>query len=173
MKYRFSFLPAALLLLLTGCISFEYNGEREAAPSATVTLFNDGEKIPRPTRILGYASASGNDQDVSYEDLREKLISEAKKIGADAILITDRQIVPGELQEGINPPFDSAFDYDDSSRSWQQIQRDVDRNYGNVRQGDYHGSVQNYRRVLKAQFLVYLPESTSTTTEISPATSTP
>ena len=54
----------------------------------------------------------------------------------------------------------SAFDYDDSSPSWRAIYRDVDLTYGNVRGTPSDtGPIFRYRRVLKAEFLKYRPDT--------------
>ena len=58
----------------------------------------------------------------------------------------------------------SAFDYDDSSPSWRAIYRDVDLTYGNVRGTPSDtGPLFRYRRVLKAEFLKYRPDTPAET----------
>ncbi len=147
---------AAALAALCGCVSFEYEGIREAASTADVRVYTDATKIGRPYQVLGQATASGNYMDVSREKLQAKLVSEAKQYGADAILITEQQVVPTGVQRSSNPKFESAFDYDDTSGSWRQIYKDVDLTYGSYR-GTPNGNstLVNYRRILRAEFLKY------------------
>ena len=150
-------LPAMLALAATlcGCVSFEYDGIREAEPTSSVKVFTDKAKIKQPYQVLGKAVASGNYQDVSRDRLEEKLISEAESVGADAVLITSQEVVR-QASGAASPQYMTAFDYDDSSPSWRAIYRDVDLTYGSVRGTPNDNGVQfRYRRILKAEFLKY------------------
>ena len=120
MKKMMKMCCAAALLALCGCVSFEYEGNREPNPTSDVQVYTDATRIDRPYQVLGRASASGSYLDVSREKLQAKLVSEARKHGADAILITEQQVVSDGAQRNA-PLFESAFDYDDTSRSWRQI----------------------------------------------------
>jgi hypothetical protein len=56
--------------------------------------------------------------------------------------------------------FFTAYDYDDSSRSWAELYRDVDVTIGNIGQSGKAdasgtGSFSDYKRVLRAEFLRY------------------
>ena len=147
---------AAALLALCGCVSFEYEGNREPNPTSDVQVYTDATRIDRPYQVLGRASASGSYLDVSREKLQAKLVSEARKHGADAILITEQQVVSKSESRSVEPRFNTAYDYDGETSNWRQIQRDVDLNYGQIR-----GSLEevrtnaSYIRILRAEFLKY------------------
>lgn len=152
---------AALAMMLCGCVSFEYDGVREAEPSASVKMFTDKAKIKQSYQVMGKAVVSGDYMDVSRDRLEEKLLSEAESVGADAVLITSQEVVRSSSGKNTNPLYMSAFDYDDSSPSWRAIYRDVDLTYGNVRGTPSDtGPLFRYRRVLKAEFLKYRPDTT-------------
>lgn len=164
----------ALALLGGGCISYSYEGVSESEPTSSVEVFADSSRIGKPYRVLGTATVSGNYQDVSRERMIDKLKSEAGECGADAILLVEQQVVPGEYQSGANPVFMTAYDYDDTSRSWSQIYRDVDQTYGRVewrqsRSAGVGAGVMNYRRVIRAEFLKFtgapVPEASGDTGE--------
>lgn len=139
-------------ILLSGCVSYDYVGEKLPEPALSVKVCTDSAAIPQKNyTVLGTATVSGNSQDISREKMIEKLVSEARECGADIVLITGHRVVPAatrEVQE-----FSSSFDYDSSSSSWQQLNRDIDRNYGNVRSRSQTESVSTYRRIIKAQFI--------------------
>ena len=155
---------AALAVMLCGCVSFEYDGVREADPSASVKMFTDKAKIKQPFQVMGKAVVSGDYMDVSRDRLEEKLLSEAESGGADAVLITSQEVVSSSSGKNTNPLYMSAFDYEDSSPSWRAIYRDVDLTYGNVRGTPSDtGPIFRYRRVLKAEFLKYRPDTPAET----------
>ena len=158
MKISAMFFPAAALLLLTGCVSYEYSGESAGTETERVGIFTDSSKIDRPYRVLGRAVVSGNYRDVSRERMMEKMVSRAKKCGADAILIVEQQVLPaGEVSR---PVFDTTFDFNDTNRSWRQLDRDFDLTYGEIgrKKTSSIESVNSYRRVIRAEFLKYTAE---------------
>ena len=155
---------AALAVMLCGCVSFEYDGVRGAEPSASVKMFTDKAKIKQSYQVMGKAVVSGDYMDVSRDRLEEKLLSEAESVGADAVLITSQEVVRSSSGKNTNPLYMSAFDYDDSSPSWRAIYRNVDLTYGNVRGTPSDtGPLFRYRRVLKAEFLKYRPDTPAET----------
>ena len=107
--------------------------------------------------MQGQAVVSGNYQHVSRDRMMEKLIREAGKVGADAVLIVEQQVLPaGMVSGGRGQGFFTAFDYDDSSRSWGELQRDVDVTIGNIGQRAASGSGTGgtgYKRIIRAEFL--------------------
>ena len=172
MKKHWAGMIAATLVfgLAAGCMSYQYEGEKGEKETESVKVFSDSARVGRPYSVLGEARVSGNYQEVSRDRMVRKLISEAGKCGADAILIVEQQVVPmTENKEGGG--FMTAFDYDDTNRSWSQLYRDVDQRYGNVRNrapGGSNGSLAlRYRRIIRAEFLKYLPE------EAAPAPAAP
>ena len=158
MKYFSLFAAVLAMLAACGCISYSYEGVCEPENSGDVAVFADSSKIGRSYTVLGTATVSGNYQDVSRERMIDKLRSEAASCGADAILIVEQQVLPGDVKRSAAPVFTTAYDYDDTSRSWSQIYRDVDQTYGRVewrRRDAASGTVTSYRRVIRAEFLRY------------------
>ena len=140
------------ILLLSGCVSYDYVGEKLPEPTSSVKVCTDSAAIPdRDYTVLGNATVSGNSREVPREKMLEKLTGEAKKCGADFVLITGHQIVPVATRQ--TDGFSTAFDYDSASASWQQLNRDLEGNYGNIRNRSHSGSVNTYRRIMKAQFI--------------------
>ncbi len=172
MKYTIDFAAAATLLLAAGCVSYEYKGGSGGDPTASVAVFMNSAKIRRTYQVLGEATVSGDYQDVSRDRMMKKLISEAEKNGADAILIVEQQVLPYGTVSSAQGRFMTAYDYDDSNQSWNQVSRDVDQRYSNLfntslqsmitrGNGGYTGSpdavggARSYRRIIRAEFLKY------------------
>ena len=158
MKYLSFFALTAAIVLLTGCVSYEYSGETGGAETDKVGVFTDSSKISRPYRVLGRAVVSGNYREVSREKMMETMISRAQKCGADAILIVEQQVIPaGEVSRSM---FDTAFDFDNTNSSWRQLDRDFDLTYGEVgrKKASKVESVNSYRRIIRAEFLKYTAE---------------
>ena len=147
------FLAAAVLCLLCGCISYEYQGTKLSTPSATAVIYTDPSQLVLDDyTVLGTAVASGNTFNISQNDIYRKLSIKARECGADVILITFCQITAiAQSRKGtVNANFDSS----DSNTSWQIIGRDVDNNYGNIRGiSNEDVSAGSYQRTIKAQFL--------------------
>lgn len=150
-----------VLLFVCGCLSYQYDGEKAAEPTEKVQLYTDSARIKQPYTVLGRATVSGNYQEVSGEKMTAKLIEEAKKCGANAILITGQQILPiSDISRSgsSNEEFMTAFDYDDTSQSWSQLYQDVNLRYGNIRNRNNTpaaASPKNYKRVMRAEFLQF------------------
>lgn len=157
MKIVLTALSAAVLLFSAGCVSYSYQGEKAPASDAEVRVFSDSGKIRRPYKVLGVAVVSGNYQQVSRDRMIEKLTSEAKKSGADAVLIVEQQVLPGNMVSASRGQgFFTAFDYDDTNRSWGELYRDVDVTIGNIgKEPSSGGAAGDYRRVIRAEFLRY------------------
>ena len=167
------FAAFAAAVLLTGCISMEYTGEKlpPKDPDSKVPVYTDSAKVTRPYQVLGVAKVSGDYQEVSRDRMVEKLRTEARKCGADAILIVEQQVIPGDLKVTRSPVFTTAFDYDDTNGNWSQLSRDVDQNFarpgakgislgervtvGGGSTTSSAGSANNFRRVIRAEFLRY------------------
>ncbi len=147
-------------LLLSGCVDFSYDGRTLPETGNEVAVYTDATTIGRTYDVLGSASASGDYDRVGRDKLRAKLLDEAKKAGADAILITEQQVVQtasGERSAGGR--FSTSFDYNNESESWQQIYRGVDNEYGSVRdRGATTAPVNRYKRILRAEFLKFKSE---------------
>ncbi|MBQ6352555.1 MAG: hypothetical protein IJJ28_04750, partial [Lentisphaeria bacterium] len=113
MKYPV-YLAAAMLLLATGCVSYEYKGESGGDPTVQVAVFMNSAKIRRTYQVLGEATVSGDYHDVSRDRMMNKLIGEAEKNGADAILVVEQQVLPYGTVSSAQGRFVTSYDYDDS-----------------------------------------------------------
>ena len=157
MKKNLLFTATALLLLATGCVSYEYKGEKGDAPTSSVAVFMNTAKIKRTYQVLGEATVSADYRDVPRDRLMNKLISEAEKTGADAVLVVEQQVLPYGAASSAQGRFMTAFDYDDTNQSWSQVYKDVDQRYGRLFGSGDAGTpgVQGYRRIIHAEFLKY------------------
>ena len=152
MKQNF-FISVAAAFLLSGCISYDYQGRKLDTPSETVVICTDETKLDMANyTALGNACASGDSANTSKDDLYEKLSAEAKECGADVILVTAYQIKPVKTVHG--EAVNANFDHDETNATWQQIGRDIDNNYGNMRGISCEASANgSYNRIIKAKFL--------------------
>ena len=170
MKTKNLIAALALLLLATGCISYEYKGGSGGDPTSSVAVFMNSAKIRRTYQVLGEATVSGDYHDVSRDRLMNKLISEAEKNGADAVLVVEQQVLPYGSAVSAQGRFLTAYDYDEVNSSWNQVYRDVDQRYTNLfntslqgmitRSGSGGGSnanvaARNYKRIIRAEFIRY------------------
>ena len=157
MKKYLSAAAAAVTLILAGCVSYSYTGEKAPAGNAEAQVFTDSAKIDFPYQVLGKAVVSGSYQQVSRDRMIAKLKSEAQKCGADAVLIVEQQVLPEDLiRTGRQTGFFSAFDYDDTSRSWGELHRDVDMTYGSIGKDPKPNAgpgIADYKRIIRAEFL--------------------
>lgn len=99
--------PLVLLLLLAGCMSFDYVGQSFApkSDSAVVTVFKGRAQIPADTyRIIGRGTLTGPASEDDYDRLAA-LREEARKHGADAICIVESSVKAA----GYYPRSDGAF----------------------------------------------------------------
>ena len=140
MKYPV-YLAAAMLLLATGCVSYEYKGESGGDPTVQVAVFMNSAKIRRTYQVLGEATVSADYQDVPRDRLMKKLIGEAEKNGADAVLIVEQQVLPYGTVSSAQGRFMTAYDYDDTNQSWSQVYRDVDQRYSNLFNSSLQGMI--------------------------------
>lgn len=153
---------AFCLLALSGCVSYSYEGKTADVQPGEVAVFSDSAKIGKNYIVLGKAVVSGNYQHVTRDRMVAKLRDEAKKCGADAVLIVEQQILPENmLSSAPQGGFFTAYDFDSSSRSWGELYRDVDLTIGNIGQKSSDAapaSISDYKRVLRAEFLRYTSE---------------
>lgn len=138
----------ACMTLLAGCVDFRYDGGTEAPGPDEVTVFNRADGVRRANRVFGRATVSGDYHEISRDRLIAKLKEEAHERGADAILITEQQVVPLCESRNLEPRFPS--DASLGSDSLAQIRRDVEMNGPDETRPN-----ARYVRVLKADFLKY------------------
>lgn len=158
MKNKWSILSLlAAIWCFSGCVSYEYEGKCEPPVKAAdeIKVFTDSALVPRRYSVLGKAMVSGNSRDVSRDRLIARLRSGAHEVGANAILIVEQQVVTVN-EDSARTPFTTAFDYDDSSQNWSQLQRDVDQNFTNSNRYRNSNDPGASRRIIRAEFLRYL-----------------
>ena len=157
MKKYLSAAAAAVTLILAGCVSYSYTGEKAAPGNAEAYVYTDSAKIDFPYQVLGKAVVSGSYQQVSRDRMIAKLKSEAQKCGADAVLIVEQQVLPEDMiRTGRQTGFFTAFDYDDTNRSWGELHRDVDMTYGSIGKDPKKNAapgIADYKRIIRAEFL--------------------
>lgn len=166
---KFGIAALALLALVSGCVSYEYKGKSGDGPTSSVAVFMNSGKIRRTYEVLGTAVVSGDYHEVSRDRLMNKLISEAEKNGADAVLVVEQQVLPYGSASGAQGRFLTAYDYDEVNRSWSQVYRDVDQRYTNLFNTTLQGVItrsgssgssgnaaaRNYKRIIRAEFIRY------------------
>lgn len=158
-------LALPLLLLLSGCISFEYDGRSGGEPTSEVQLYRKAADIKRPFEVLGTATVSADYTDVSQDRMIAKLKNEAAEYGADAVLIVAQQVIPYQ-QRNADPRFNTTSDLDNESSSWSQIYKDVDLTYGSMRgTPNDNSTVTSYNRIIRAEFLKFTPEGETPQTQ--------
>lgn len=84
-SFRLSTAFILVTLLAIGCASVNYVG-KSFDPTTNVDVYFSKEEIEKDYTVLGHAIGSG--RLVSNDKIQEKLIEEAKRKGADAVLIT-------------------------------------------------------------------------------------
>lgn len=142
------FVLMLLAVILTGCVSYEYEGKK-STPTEQVTIYADSHSVSGKYTVLGVATVSGNYQSVSRQMLLGKLQTEAKKDGADGVILLEDRIIPGRSQSG-QGLFYTAFDYDDMERSWRQVYRDTNVNFAGKDQTE---TITSYKRIIRAEFI--------------------
>ena len=144
-------------MMISGCISYSYDGKKSepVRDVDNIRVFYSADGVRRSYTVLGTAIVSGYTQDVSRDRMISKLRSEAQKNGADALIVTDQQIVSVNSDSGAQP-FTTAFDYDDSSQNWREIYRDIDQNFTNPeRIRNNHINPGATRRIIYAKFIKF------------------
>jgi len=85
MKNLHIFILAGLCLLLSSCATVNYFGDTITPPTTNVDVFYSAHDVTRPYRVIGHLNwAYGGKQDL----VKSKFVDYAKKIGADAVVIT-------------------------------------------------------------------------------------
>ena len=149
---------AMFSLMISGCVSYSYSGDKGTPAAVEPAVFSDSARIGKTYQVLGKAVVSGDYQQVSRDRMMEKLKLEAKKCGADAVLIVEHQVLPADMVgTGRKSGFFTAFDYDDTNRSWGELYRDVDVNFGSIGKTSASGSsgISGSKRIIRAEFLRY------------------
>lgn len=151
----FTFLSLfALLLLSSGCMRFEYTG-REFAPTPddkVVKYFKNIKDVPAGVySIIGRAELTADDS-VEQEDLKEKLLSEARSRGADAVCLSSVRKQEYGLFESdgysMGPNALSMNPYNQTP-SGEQLELDMDGNVTKLKSERYKG----VEIVIRALFL--------------------
>ena len=87
--YRKIFQLSSVFILATlfvvGCATVNYVGE-SFAPTTTVDLYFSKESVEKEYTVIGHAIGSSSFR--SNDTIQKELIKEAKRKGADAVLIT-------------------------------------------------------------------------------------
>lgn len=77
-------------LLISGCMSVDYVGQRYE-PTENIAWFNDKSEVPPDLyRMIGKISLTAPDG-YNSDEIRQKLMKEARGVGADAVEIVDAE----------------------------------------------------------------------------------
>jgi len=144
------------LLLLTGCMSVEYQG-KNYPPTTDVKIYENKEKIPFDYTTIGKCRVSGDYNKYSQEDIYAALIKKAKAEGADAILIYAYQIVAAGSESERSQDYMSVWsDSSNEVSGWNNLQRDFGGGYGEIgKDKDSQAYSSTYNRIVRAWFLKY------------------
>jgi hypothetical protein len=82
---RFALLSVVLLLTLAACTKIDYVGE-EYPPTQQVDMFFSEADIQVDYKVMGHMIATADDY-VSSGKMQKKIMEEARKKGADAVVI--------------------------------------------------------------------------------------
>jgi hypothetical protein len=112
--FKRNFILSSLCILVTllaiGCASVDYVG-KSFDPSTSVDMYFSEKDIEKDYTVIGHAIGMGG-FGASTDKIQEKLIEEAKRKGADAVLITglgnDRFSV-GESESAAEKHINASF----------------------------------------------------------------
>ena len=108
---------------------------------------------------VGQASASGDYRETGSDRLIAKLRDKAAKCGANAIIITEHQVIADDSgQISTSPKFSGGPERVDTGNSWNAISEDSDLNFANSKRHTpvtTSGSVNNFTRIIRAEFIRY------------------
>lgn len=157
--YRLSVLAGLLVVLMTGCINFQYKGA-EFTPTEKANIYESAKSIPDQNYLLiGKCVATGRYNEVTREEIYKRLQKEAESKGADAVLVTAYQIVPTGISETGLLGQDSVSLWSEGSvtnSGWNQLYGDFDQYYGQVGKKDAKSSTPlSYTRIVRASFIRY------------------
>ena len=142
-------------MLLGGCLSVNTQVTEKFEPTVDIVKYNKAEEVPHQYTVFGTCSVQGNYQDYSLDDLYRKILSEAEKVGADAIIIKSIRVVPHGRAVAFNPTLNIIGATDGAnSMSWEDINKDFDGGYGSIRNKNI-GTMPNYDRTVTAEFIKY------------------
>lgn len=98
MKYKLSVSLLPLLLLLNGCMTTYYVGDRFPA-SADVDVFYAAKDVKREYKVIGHISEDA--QNIGQEEkVKKRIIAKAMEVGADAVIILGLDSGTGESSKG-------------------------------------------------------------------------
>lgn len=151
-----SLVVATFALVFSGCVHYSYEGQ-SLPPTESAAIFENADKIPQKYEVLGKAVVYGDYQDVSREELKQKLITEAEANGADAVLITAQQVVPRGDAVTIAPALNTMEATGaENTYNLNQLQKDFDGGYGQAfDKKPVTPVIREYRRILRAEFIKY------------------
>jgi hypothetical protein len=157
--YRLTAFAGLLVILVTGCINFQYKGA-EFTPTEKANIYESAKSIPdQDYLIIGKCVATGRYNDVTREKMYKRLQKEAESKGADAVLITAYQIVPTGISESGLLSQDSVSLWSEGSvtnSGWNQLYGDFDQYYGRIGNKDQKSTTPlSYTRVVRASFIKY------------------
>ena len=143
------------VLLLSGCLSVNTQVTESFEPTVDIPKYNKVNEVPYQYTVFGTCSAQGNYQDYSLDDLYRRILGEAEKVGADAVVIKSIRVMPHGRAVSFNPTLNIIEATDGlNTLSWEDINKDFDGGYGSIRDKNA-GTMTNYDRTVTAEFIKY------------------
>jgi len=155
-----AFLTGALCLgvmLVAGCLSFNYKGETFPQTSS-IKIYDDATKIPAEYSVMGRCVCSGKYEQFSKEEMYRKVVAEAEAKGADAVLVYAYQVVPAGRDESGLLREDSVSIWAEGSdevSGWNQLTKDFDGGYSKIGKKDKSANPLSYTRIVRAELLKF------------------
>lgn len=148
-----TFLASAALLAFCGCMNVECVMQETFEPVEDVKIYDRSEDVPYSYKVIGVCQTEGNYTEFSYDDMIRRMTDEAKKNGADGIIVYGMRVVPdGRVVQ--TSPLRSTLDGSSSASGnpWEEIGRDFGGGYGSIRSKSF-GASQTYDRIIRAGFV--------------------
>ena len=96
-------------IMLTGCMQFDYVGQKLAPlkPEQMVAFYNSKEEVPTGIyKVLGRAVITAPDG-TNTEEVKEELLKKAREYGADAVeVVIFKRIKTGEVNIPVNEQYE-------------------------------------------------------------------
>lgn len=156
MKWTLCFGTMLAFALLTGCMHVDCV-INEAYPETTdIKRYDLKEKIPYQYKVIGTCQASGNYSDFSLDDMLRRLVQCGETNGADAVVILGMRVAPTGTRVVTDSGLTSLEATSSAtSNTWEEMGRDFQGGYGNIRKNN-PGTAVTYTRTVRAELIKYI-----------------
>ncbi len=77
--------------VVSSCTTIQYEGDNRA-PTAKVDVYNSAKEVTRPFAVLGQIKASAQANRVHESRMRERIVEEARKRGAEGVIFLSTEV---------------------------------------------------------------------------------